>query len=103
MVDFVRHTCLKHIGVVMTSLPERFEDISSPLYAEQQYFFWGAPKGDGGGDWFFTKNLCALWWDVESLNFSNFPHVWTLWCGLESLIFFQSAPVCGLCGVVWRV
>jgi hypothetical protein len=35
MIDFVRHTCLKHIAVVTMSLPDRFEDVSSSLYAQE--------------------------------------------------------------------
>ena len=35
MIDFVRHTCLKHIAVGTTSLLDRFEDVSSPLYAQK--------------------------------------------------------------------
>ena len=34
MIDFVRHECLKHIVVSAMSLPDRFEDVSSPLYAQ---------------------------------------------------------------------
>ena len=35
MIDWVRHTCLKHIAVGATSLADRFEDVSSPLYAQE--------------------------------------------------------------------
>ena len=34
MVDFVQHACPKHITVGVMSLPDRFEDVSSPLYAQ---------------------------------------------------------------------
>ena len=34
MIDFVRHACPKHIAVGAMSLPDRFEDVSSPLYAQ---------------------------------------------------------------------
>ena len=34
MIDFVRHASLKHIAVGAMSLPDRFEDVSSPLYAQ---------------------------------------------------------------------
>ena len=34
MTDFVRHECPKHIAVVAMSLLDRFEDVSSPLYAQ---------------------------------------------------------------------
>ena len=34
MIDFVRHVYLKHIAVGAMSLPDRFEDVSSPLYAQ---------------------------------------------------------------------
>ena len=35
MNDFVRHACPKHIAVGVMSLLDRFEDVSSPLYAQQ--------------------------------------------------------------------
>ena len=35
MIDFVRHTCLKHIAVVTMSVPDWSEDISSPLDAQK--------------------------------------------------------------------
>ena len=34
MIDFVRYACPKHIAVGAMSLPDRFEDVSSPLYAQ---------------------------------------------------------------------
>ena len=34
MIDFVRHASLKHIAVGAMSLPDRFEDVSSPPYAQ---------------------------------------------------------------------
>ena len=34
MIDFVRHASLKHIAVGAMSLPDRFEDVSSPLYTQ---------------------------------------------------------------------
>ena len=34
MIDFVRHASLKHIAVGAMSLPDRFEDVSRPLYAQ---------------------------------------------------------------------
>ena len=34
MNDFVRHACPKHIAVGAMSLRDRFEDVSSPLYAQ---------------------------------------------------------------------
>ena len=33
MIDFVRHACPKHNAVGAMSLPDRFEDVSSPFYA----------------------------------------------------------------------
>ena len=33
MIDFVRYVRLKHIAVGPRSLPDRFEDVSNPLYA----------------------------------------------------------------------
>ena len=35
MIDFVQHAYLKHIAVGAMSLPDLFEDVSSPLYAQQ--------------------------------------------------------------------
>ena len=35
MIDFVRHTCLKHIAVVTMSVPDWSEDVSSPLDAQE--------------------------------------------------------------------
>ena len=34
MIDFVQHACTKHIVIGAMSLPGRFEDVSSPLYAQ---------------------------------------------------------------------
>ena len=34
MIDFAQHAYLKHIAVGAMSLPDRFEDVSSPLYAQ---------------------------------------------------------------------
>ena len=33
MIDSVRYVCIKHIAVGPRSLPDRFEDVSNPLYA----------------------------------------------------------------------
>ena len=35
MIDFVRHTCLKHIAVVTMSVPDWSKDVSSPLDAQE--------------------------------------------------------------------
>ena len=35
VISFVRYTCLNHIAVGAISLPDRFEHVSSPLYAQE--------------------------------------------------------------------
>ena len=34
MIDFVRRACPKHNEIGTMSLPDRFEEVSSPLYAQ---------------------------------------------------------------------
>ena len=54
MIDFVRHACLKHIAPGAMSLPDLFEDVSSPLYAQhvskdeyEQLNFTGRHENEG--------------------------------------------------------
>ena len=35
MIDFVGYVCPKHIAIGAMSLPDRFEDVCSPLHAQQ--------------------------------------------------------------------
>ena len=35
MIDFVRRACPKHNEIGTMSLPDRFEEVSSPLYVQQ--------------------------------------------------------------------
>ena len=74
MIDFVRHASLKHIAVGAWNLPDRFQDVSSPLYAQHV-------SKDEYAQFNFTDR--HILWSCRS-EFFDFVHKKVLKCLLRS-------------------